>query len=200
MLMNRTVLIALTLVLGSGAHAQDRARIVNEGGIRSDWTLAPGTKLSAPGYPGAFAKTGDDVCVAVGYRIQPDGSTSDFSLLKTWSSRSGEGEAVEGYWDAFSQASVAALQQWKFAPRPEVGTPTRVDTVATMTFNGLQSVDAATLRGKCKIEDLAAFLEQVKVDMAKRSDLNRHQLENSYKQQTRSEMIRTPRSSEPGGR
>ena len=185
--------IALTLVLASGAYAQDRVRIANEGGIRNDWMLAPGAKLSAPGYPGAFAKTGDDVCVAVGYRIQPDGSTSDFSLLKAWSSQSGEGEAVEGYWDAFSQASVAALQQWKFAPRPEVGTPIRVDTVATMTFTGMQSVDAATLRGKCKIEDLAAFLEQVKVDMTKRSDLNRHQLDNAYRQQTRSEVIRTPR-------
>ena len=194
MSMKKAVLIALALAAGSGAQAQDRVRVVNEGGIRGDWTLAPGTQLSAPGYPGAFAKTGDDVCVAVGYRIQPDGSTSDFSLLKTWSSRSGEGEAVEGYWDAFSQAAVAALQQWKFAPRPEVGKPTSVDTVATMTFTGLQSVDAATLRGKCKIEDLAAFLEQVKVDMAKRSDLNRHQIENRYRQQTRSDMVRTPRN------
>ena len=194
MSMKKAVLIALALAAGSGAQAQDRVRVVNEGGIRGDWTLAPGTQLSAPGYPGAFAKTGDDVCVAVGYRIQPDGSTSDFSLLKTWSSRSGEGEAVEGYWDAFSLFSVAALQQWKFAPRPEVGKPTSVDTVATMTFTGLQSVDAATLRGKCKIEDLAAFLEQVKVDMAKRSDLNRHQIENSYRQQTRSDMVRTPRN------
>ena len=194
MSLNKVLFIAIAMLLSRGAHAQDRVRIVNEGGIRSDWTLAPGATLSAPGYPGAFAKTGDDVCVAMGYRIQPDGSTSDFSLLKVWSSRSGEGEAVEGYWDAFSQASVAALQSWKFAPRPEVSKPVRVDTVATMTFTGLQSVDAATLRGKCKIEDLAAFLEQVKVDMAKRSDLNRHQIENSYKQQTRSEMIRTPRS------
>lgn len=194
MSMKQGMSIALALAMASGVQAQERVRVVNEGGIRSDWTLAPGTQLSAPGYPGAFAKSGDDVCVAVGYRIQPDGSTSDFSLLKTWSSRSGEGEAVEGYWDAFSKAAVAALQQWKFAPRPEVGTPTKVDTVATMTFTGLQSVDAATLRGKCKIEDLAAFLEQVKVDMAKRSDLNRHQIENSYRQQTRSDMVRTPRN------
>ena len=195
MSMKGNISMALALVLASaGAHAQERVRIANEGGIRGEWMLAPGVQLSAPGYPGAFAKTGDDVCVAVGYRIQPDGSTSDFSLLKTWSSRSGEGEAVEGYWDAFSQAAVAALQQWKFAPRPEVGKPTSVDTVATMTFTGLQSVDAATLRGKCKIEDLAAFLEQVKVDMAKRSDLNRHQIENSYRQQTRSDMVRTPRN------
>lgn len=191
----RKISIAMLVMLAFGAHAQDRVRVVNEGGIRSDWTLAPGSTLSAPGYPGAFAKSGDDVCVAVGYRIQPDGSTSDFSLLKVWSSRSGEGEAVEGYWDAFSQASVAALQSWKFAPRPEVSKPVRVDTVATMNFMGKQTLDAASLRAKCKIEDLAAFLEQVKVDMAKRGDMNRHQLNRAYQQQTRSEMIRTPRKS-----
>ena len=189
MSLKTSLAFAITLLLASGAQAQERVRIVNEGGIRGEWTLAPGAKLSAPGYPGAFAKTGDDVCLAVGYRIQPDGSTSDFSLLKSWSSRSGEGEAVEGYWDAFSQASVAALQQWKFAPRPEVGTPIKVDTVATMTFTGLQSVDAATLRGKCKIEDLTAFLEQVRVDMSKRSDMNRHALEAVYRQQQQAERV-----------
>ena len=109
MTLSRNIWIALALVLASGAHAQDKVRIANEGGIREDWMLAPGAKLSAPGYPGAFAKTGDDVCVAMGYRIQPDGSTSDFSLLKARSSRRGKGEAVQGYWEAFSQASVAAL-------------------------------------------------------------------------------------------
>ena len=189
MSLKTSLAFAITLLLASGAQAHERVRIVNEGGIRGEWTLAPGAKLSAPGYPGAFAKTGDDVCLAVGYRIQPDGSTSDFSLLKAWSSRSGEGEPVEGYWDAFSQASVAALQQWKFAPRPEVGTPIKVDTVATMTFTGLQSVDAATLRGKCKIEDLTAFLEQVRVDMSKRSDMNRHALEAVYRQQQQAERV-----------
>ena len=189
MAIKTSLAFAIALLLASGAQAQERVRIANEGGIRSDWTLAPGATLAAPGYPGAFSKTGDDVCVAVGYRIQPDGSTSDFSLLKSWSSRSGEGEAVEGYWDAFSQASVAALQQWKFAPRPEVGTPVKVDTVATMIFRGKQSVDDATLRGKCKIEDLAAFLEQVKVDMSKRSDMNRHALESVYRQQQQAQRV-----------
>jgi len=193
MSLSRNIAIALMLVVSQGAHAQDRVRIANEGGIRGEWMLAPGAALPAPGYPGAFASRGDNVCVAMGYRIQPDGSTSDFTLLKAWSSGSVEGEPVEGYWEAFSQASVAALQQWKFAPRPEVTKAIAVDTVATLTFMGKQAEDPAGLRGKCKIDDLAAFLEQAKVDMAKRSDMNRRQVEKAMLQQNRAEMFRTPR-------
>lgn len=184
----------LALALAGQVDAQQSVRVVNEGGIRDEWMLAPGARLAAPGYPGAFAEKGDNVCVAMGYRINPDGSTSDFALLKSWSSSTAEVEPAEGFWDAFSQASAVALQQWKFSPRPEVSKPRAVDTVATMTFMGRQAEDAAGLRAKCKIDDLAAFLEQVKLDMAKRGDLNRHQLGNAYRQQTRAEMIRTPRN------
>ena len=193
MSLNKSIVFAAMIAFACGAHAQDKVRAVNEGGIRDAWTLAPGAKLTAPGYPAQFAAKGDNVCVAMGYRINPDGSTSDYALLKSWSSSTGEKEQTEGFWDAFSLASAAALQQWKFAPRPEVGSPDAVDTVATMTFMGKQAEDAAGLRAKCKINDLAAFLEQVKVDMAKRSDLNRHQIDKAYKEQTRSEMIRTGR-------
>lgn len=193
MALSRNFAITLMLVSALGVQAQERIRVANEGGIRDAWTLAPGVSLAAPGYPGDFAARGDNVCVALGYRIQPDGTTSDFTLLKAWSSGSGEREPVEGYWDAFSQASVAALRQWKFAQRPEVTRAVAVDTVATMTFMGKQAEDAAGLRGKCRIEDLAAFLEQTRVDMANRSDLNRKQVENAMLQQTRAEMMRTPR-------
>ncbi len=194
MMLSRTLLIAIGLSFIASTPAQERVRVANEGGIRGEWMLAPGATLPAPGYPGSFASRGDDVCVAIGYRVRPDGTTSDFSLLKAWSSGAGETEPVEGYWNAFSQASVLALQQWKFAPRPEVGNPVAVDTVATMTFMGKGSIDAGALRAKCKIDDLVAFLEQTKIDMAKRSDLNRHQLDKTFQQQTRSEMIRTPRN------
>ena len=194
MSLTRNALFAAAIVLASGVHAEEKVRVANEGGIRDAWMLAPGAKLAAPGYPAQFAGKGDNVCVAMGYRINPDGSTSDYSLLKSWSSSGGEKEPADGFWDAFSLASAAALQQWKFAPKPEVGTPRAVDTVATMTFMGKQAEDPAGLRAKCKIDDLTAFLEQVKVNMAKRSDINRHQIDKEYKQQTRSEMIRTPRN------
>lgn len=142
--------------------AADRVRMVNEGGIRDEWMLADGVKLVAPGYPAAFAERGDNVCVAMGYAIKPDGTTSDFVMLKAWTSSTQEEEPVAGFWDAFSQVSAGALSQWKFKPRPEVSKPQPTFTVATMNFIGKEATDPAGLRSRCAISDLAAFVEQDK--------------------------------------
>lgn len=190
-----TVLIAVLGVVSASplAHAQDAVRVANEGAIRDQWMLADGVTLTAPGYPANFAQRGDNVCVAIGYRINPDGTTGEFTMLRGWSSSGGEKEPVVGYWDAFSQASASALAQWRFKPRADVGTARPVDTVATMTFMGKQAQDAGILRAQCKVSDLAALLEQAKVKRAERGDLNRHQLDQAFRQQQRSEMVRTPR-------
>ena len=60
--------------------------IVPEGGLATNWMVEPGTELQAPGYPGEFAARGDDVCIAMGYRVQPDGTTSDVVMLRGWNS------------------------------------------------------------------------------------------------------------------
>lgn len=172
----------LGVAVAGMVSAQQAVRVVNEGGIREEWMLAPGISLPAPGYPGEFAARGDNVCVAMGYRIHPDGSTGEFSLLRVWSSSGGEQEPEAGFWDAYSRASVAALQQWKFAPRPGVATPRAVDTVATMTFMGKQAEDPAGLRARCRIDDLVAFLEDAKLKLARRSDMNRHQIEKNMRE------------------
>jgi len=152
----------LVAVHATSSMAGDRVRVVNEGGIRDQWMLADGVALVAPGYPADFAKLGDNVCVAMGYAIAPDGSTLDFSLLKAWTSSTADMEPVPGFWDAFSQASAHALSQWKFKPRPEVSAPRTTYTVATMTFMGKEAVDPVALRGNCAIQDLAAFVQEQK--------------------------------------
>lgn len=154
--------LAASLLFSASALAADRVKIVNEGGIRDAWMLADGATLPAPGYPAEFAPRGDNVCIAMGYSIKPDGTTSDFSLLKAWSGTSAEKEPVDGFWNAFSQASANALSQWKFKPRPEVTDPQATFTVATMTFMGKEAMDAAALRGHCKIEDLPDFVQNQK--------------------------------------
>lgn len=184
--------VLLGLAMAGGAQAQ-AVRIANEGGIRDEWMLADGVKLAAPGYPAAFAARGDNVCIAMGYRINPDGTTGEFTMLRGWSSSGGEKEPVAGFWDAFSRTSASALAQWRFKPRPEVATPRAVDTVATMTFMGRQAQDPGALRAQCKVTDLASLLEQAKLERAKRGDLNRHELDRRFREQTRSESIRTPR-------
>lgn len=146
----------------AGAAADKKVRIVNEGGIRDEWMLADGVKLAAPGYPSSFADRGDSVCVAMGYSIKPDGTTSDFSLVKAWNSANADKEPVPGYWEAFSQASAQALAQWKFKPRPEIAEPKPTYTVATMTFMGKDGTDPAGLRSKCGIADLADLVQEQK--------------------------------------
>lgn len=171
-------LAAFTTLYAAAGMAADKVRIVNEGGIRDEWMLADGVKLVAPGYPSDFTERGDSVCVAMGYSIQPDGTTSDFSVVKAWNSSAADKEPVPGYWDAFSQASAQALSQWKFKPRPEVSKPQPTYTVATMTFMGKDGSDPAGLRGKCGIADLADLVQQQKSNSFQKSG-NRQAQENA---------------------
>ncbi len=159
------LLILAALSQTHAAWASDKAiRVANEGDIRDRWQLAGGAALAAPGYPAAFAERGDDVCMAMGYTIRPDGTTSDFTLLKIWNGSAQDREPVPGFWDAFAQAGAQALSQWRFQPRPEVRAPEATYTVATMHFMGKQGGDVAGLRSRCAIDDLAAFVQQQKSD------------------------------------
>ncbi|HJR74664.1 MAG TPA: hypothetical protein VJ806_13620 [Luteimonas sp.] len=162
----------------SSTAAKDRIDIVDEGGIRKEWKLAEGAKLAAPGYPAEFAARGDNVCVAIGYAIRADGSTSDFSLLKAWaSSTGGDREPVPGFWEGFARAAGAAVAQWKFAPRPEISEPRPVYTVATMHFIGREAADAAALRSRCAIVDLAGYVQKQKWDRYQAGNLPKNELE-----------------------
>ncbi|TKR30772.1 hypothetical protein FCE95_11780 [Luteimonas gilva] len=169
---------ALLLASAASVAAKDRIAIVDEGGIRKEWKLADGAKLAAPAYPAEFAARGDNVCVAVGYAIQADGSTSDFSLLKAWaSSTDGDREPAPGFWEGFAQAAGAAVAQWKFAPRPEVAEPRPVYTVATMHFIGREAADPAALRARCAISDLAGYVQKQKWDKYQAGNLTKNELQ-----------------------
>jgi hypothetical protein len=167
------LILALSLcALAAAAHAGDRTRVVNEGGIRDQWMLADGVKLVAPGYPVEFKDRGDNVCVAIAYAIKPDGTTSDFALLKQWTS-AGDAEPVQGYFDAFAAAGAGALSQWRFKPRPEVTDPQRTVTVATLHFTGKEAMDLAALRSHCQISDLAAVIQEARHKTVDRDRLRR---------------------------
>lgn len=144
--------------------AAERTKILDEGGIAKYWTLAEGARLVAPGYPAAFADRGDNVCIAMGYAIRRDGSTSDFTLLKAWSDAAADREPAPGYWDAFAAAGAQALAQWKFAARPDTGSMQTAYTVSTMHFSGNGGMAAAELNGHCRIDDLAGFIQRQKAD------------------------------------
>lgn len=146
------------------AVAAERTQILEEGGIAKDWALADGVRLAAPGYPSAFAYGGDNVCIAMGYAIRRDGSTSDFALLKAWSDAGADRQSAAGYWDAFAAAGAQALAQWKFEPKPGVKDPQAAYTVSTMHFAGNGKIEAADLNRRCRIDDLAGFIQRQKAD------------------------------------
>lgn len=156
--------------------------IANEGGIRNRWTL--GGELALPVLPDGFAKAQRDVCVALGYQINEDGTTSNFRVLKQWNSETGGIEPVEGFWAAFVGAGADAVSQWKFTPRSEVGPPQPVFTVATLTWRTRTDSWPNQLRARCQISNLAAWLHRFdprfdmndhRFDVAQRQNEDRHQ-------------------------
>jgi hypothetical protein len=76
----------------SVALAADGIPVVNEGTIRDKWMLKEGVPIAVPAYPVHLARRGDEVCVAVGYLVNPDGTLTDYALLKAWTSGGGTDE------------------------------------------------------------------------------------------------------------
>lgn len=134
-------------------------KVADEGAIRDKWMLAEGVPLAVPQYPVQFARRHDTVCVGLGYLLNPDGTTSDFALVKAWSS-AGTSEPEAGYWSAFAEAAADALKQWRFKPRPEVARPQPVYTVATFVFG--VTGGAAQFRARCAAPNLVARLRELR--------------------------------------
>ena len=172
---SQLIILALSALLLPPCLAEKPIRIADEGTIRDQWQLADGAQIAAPGYPSEFVSRANSVCVALGYLINPDGNTSDFTLLKQWNGESAEEEPVPGYWDAFGKASAAAVGQWRFKPRPEVASPTPTYTVATLVFNGKHGNPQET-RDHCKIPDLRGLILKTQADSA-RNGINRALME-----------------------
>ena len=163
--LERIVVTAMLASCMAAAGAAEAVKVVPEGGLAKDWIVQPGNELAAPGYPGTFADRGDDVCVAIGYRVQPDGTTSDYVMLGGWNSSRRYQQPATGYWDAYSQAGAAALSQWRFAPKPGDGMESNaaVDTVAVMTFRGESSTRTTSdVRAKCAVPSLVARMQYVR--------------------------------------
>ena len=165
----RTIALMSLLICASGfaapVFAGQAIDVVDEGGIKDKWMLKEGVPLAVPAYPPAFVDRKDQVCVSVGYVVKPDGTTSDFTLLKAWNSASGDDEPVEGYWMAFASAAGDALSQWQFQPRPEVKKATPVFTAGTFVF-GATGPD---LRAHCRIANLSAHLRDLRDHAGRRA-------------------------------
>ena len=61
--------------------SNEDVRIADEGKIGAWWQLADGVRIGAPGYPEQALAGRHDACIALGYLIQPDGTTSDHVVV-----------------------------------------------------------------------------------------------------------------------
>jgi hypothetical protein len=155
----RALMLAAMAALALPAAAADRIPIADEGAIGDRWIAEPGT-MFAPAYPEAYAAEQEQVCVVIGYLLNADGHTSDFSLLKSWSSGSNSRSRVD-FWKAFAVDSSRALSLWKFRPRPGVASPGPVYTAATFVFG---PGNQAETKAHCAIPDLTQRVVELRYD------------------------------------
>ena len=154
----RTMIIAALAAAALPAMAADRIRIADEGKIGAEWSLVPATQLMPP-YPEAYAKDAEEVCLVVGYLVNADGTTSDFSLLKSWTSGSNS-RARKDFWAEFADMSSRALAQWRYAPKDASAKP--VYTAATFVFGTPDN--AADTKTHCEVSDLTTRLVELRYD------------------------------------
>ena len=157
----RPLLLAVLAAIVLPAAAADRIPIANEGAIGDQWTLVPGSQLMPP-YPDAYARDPEEVCLVVGYLVNADGHTSDFSLLKSWTSGSNS-RSRKDFWAEFADLSSRALAQWKYAPK-DAASAKPVYTAATFVF-GTPAAAAAT-KTHCEVSDLTTRLVELRYDPA----------------------------------
>ncbi len=143
------------------AKTEERVDIVTEGGIGKHWGAAPGASFAAPGYPAAMKERAANVCLSIGYSLDPKkGEPSDLILLQSWSRDKDDHALTDKELDPFVQAAAAALSQWRFQAKETAMKNVHTFTAATMTFAGAESTRPDNLPGQCRIADLPAFVEK----------------------------------------
>jgi hypothetical protein len=152
------IVLAVLLAVALPALAATRIKVADEGNLEQ-WSLVPGTQLMPP-YPDAYAAHPEEVCLVVGYLVNADGTTSDFSLLKSWTSGSNARNRTE-FWAKFGEFASRALAQWRYAPR-NGGSAQPVYTSATFVFGAPQA--ALDTRAHCIMQSLSERLAELRYD------------------------------------
>lgn len=168
--------LAIGLAVAAGALAAEVA-VISEGGTASVWRFAPGVPKVLPGYPDSVADKTEDVCVGLGYLLNPDGSTSDIAVLNSWGSRTPEDKVPEGHFDPYARYAAAALMQWRFVPVGGGHANIKpIYTAATFTFSTNAEADRENLRARCVIEDLSGFVTKARADAYKKGNIKKSEM------------------------
>ena len=169
--------VALCAAAVGSASAARQPKIVSQSELGQYWqpvdATAPAPFRLANGSLG-------NVCVSLGYQIKADGSTAEFSLLKSWSS-AGEIAPETGKLDPLVQAAAGVASQRRFSPVPAAGKGTAVYTAGVFVFLADAQADAAQIGGHCDIGDLKQFIADAQAEAFKRGDIEKAKLERSQR-------------------
>ena len=163
---------AATFAVAAGAFAADKIRIVDTDVAAKEWVPLAGKPLVAAPYP-ALADKSRDVCVNLGYLINKDGSTSDFGVLRVWSSENPAVDASPKALQPFVQSAAAAASMWKFEVTPGANKDRVVYTSAPIAFVGAKGTPAAEVRQRCQVVDLRKFIAQAQQKALRRGDASK---------------------------
>ena len=82
----------------------DQPAIVSESDAVNYWQ--PAAPMSEPALASPAPDQSEDVCVSLGYMVQLDGTTSDFALLRSWSSKHAKGLPDSADYSIYSRTAV----------------------------------------------------------------------------------------------
>ncbi len=151
----------------------DQPAIVSESDAVNYWQ--PAAPMSEPALASPAPDQSEDVCVSLGYMVQLDGTTSDFALLRSWSSKHAKGLPDSADYSIYSRTAVAASMQRKFNAAPAMGNkPVSIFTATTFAFPAQAGTDRESVRAHCAIKNLPDFVRRAQEDSyRRRGDLNK---------------------------
>jgi hypothetical protein len=154
--MNRSVLLlaaslaCLASVAWAGAPPRP-VKIVDEAVSRKDWApVQPQMRAPTP------AGEAHDVCVALGFKINRDGSTSDVVLLM--GRIDGQDAGQDPRLTPYAQAAAAAVGSWRFEATPDASSNRVMFTSGSVAFARPGGPGEQAVREQCVISDLKGFI------------------------------------------
>jgi hypothetical protein len=171
--------VGCAALLVAGLASAGRTAIVNEKQASETWKPDPTQQKFVPGYPSKAANPQSDACVTIGYLIQKDGSTTNFTELKSWNSAIPDRAPKPAESEPYVQISAAVVSRTKFVPVQPKAHP--VYTSATFAFDGSKSLGEQAIRAHCLIDDLPTYVAELKEKAANQGI--EHSREDKYRQQ-----------------
>jgi len=161
---------AATAVLATGLAVANRIDIVSELEAPKVWQPDPGARQFVAGYPEAAPDKSRDVCVSIGYLIDADGKTSNFTEMSSWTGASPDGAMKQAEAAPYVQVAALVVANYKFVP---VGRAHSIYTATTFAFDGSKKLGEEAIRGQCRIADLPGLVARAKQRADSRGDLAR---------------------------